>query len=539
MKVTEKALRRLCRPVIIAAAVLCAAVLVTAGAMTVSNGFKTASSYLFAKEYIASLEPNELYSSLSGFISDSITEYENRAEAETKIKKLLSEGELSLLRADGFKDNKPKYTVCLDGKELYTLSLKRGGLFFGAWRADELSVSNNAVLGNELVIEVPSGATVAVNGNELSRASSLPVPYSKLTDFEAALSEEIGCDRYSLGRFFLTPDVSVVYDGTRLRTASVDKGILRFDYPQDKVSAYSVTVPTGATVTVNGIVAGSEYISASSLPYTHLSRFEKELSTFSSCVYTLPGLFNPPEISVTYSEKALVGEDGIYKLPEELEKTYVIAVPDSAVLKINGITAGSAEISVKKQDLPILSGVTGYAKQRPYLTEYTVTGLLSEPTFTVTDKDGKPLGVSKFYSTEERTVYNLRGGTAPDSVMAALANYSKAYIKYVYSANIGLESNYNAAIKYTPYSSPAYYALKNTYSSLYNAPQYKNFSYGKVNLLEYYKYSDSSYSAVFEMPFTATRNGETVSFTVTFDILGNFSGTRRWINYKVLSTVQG
>ena len=160
---------------------------------------------------------------------------------------------------------------------------------------------------------------------------------------------------------------------------------------------------------------------------------------------------------------------------------------------------------------------------------------MTEPSITATDKNGKQLTVNGYYSEDGKIVFNCTsGGTPSSTVTKALTNYTKAYIKYVYSGNSGLESNYNAAIAYTPYNSNAYYALKDTYRTLYNAPQYKSISYGTLKVLEYYKYSDSAYSAVVQMTCTATHDGGKVEFTVTLEILGNFSGSRRWINYKVL-----
>ncbi len=536
MKITTKTLRYLSRPLFLIASVLTAAVLILTVAVAIGNSRARSSSHDIAEKYIDGLSVNKLYSKLDKYIRKNISEYEELPQVEYKIKELLKSGEISFARADNYTSSYPKYTVYLDGIEVYTLVLKKTFILGNAYRVKSFKVSSGLALGNDVVIDVPSGASITVNGVEIERSESNPVPYYRLSEFEESLSGEFGSDRYTLGRMFLSPDVSVVYEGKRLSASTIENGVLCFDYPAEKTKNYNFTVPEGAIITVNGKTADREYASKSKVSYPFLTRFESELSGMpKSSVYQLTRLFKEPSVTVTYNGVELTEDDGAYRLPDDMTVGYVIQAPDYAIVEINGVTLTSSDITAKKKELPILSGVTGYAKQRPYLTEYTVKGLLIEPVITATDKNGNPLTVNAYYSEDGKIVFNCTSSGSPSStVTKALTNYTKAYIKYVYSANSGLESNYNAAIDYTPYSSPAYAALKNTYRGLYNAPQYKSISYGTMKVLEYYKYSDSAYSAVVQMTCTATLDGKKVEFTITLEILGNYSGSRRWINYKVL-----
>ncbi len=536
MKMNSKTLRRLSWPLFLTAAALTAVVLIVTVGFAIGNSRARSSAYEVADRYIDGLSVNKLYDKLDDYIKKNITDYEELPQVEHKIRELLKNGDISFTRAENFSASKPKYTVYLDGKEVYTLVLRKTFLLGNAYKVKSFKVSSDLALGNDFVIEVPSGATVTVNGVELERAKSAPVQYYRLSEFEEALAGEYGSDRYSLGRLFLSPDVSVVYEGTRLRASSIEGGVLYYDYPTEMTENYSLIIPEGAILTVNGKTVDREYISRSKQPYPFLTRFENDMSGMPvSNIYQLTGMFNAPEVTVTYNDIELTHEDGVYRLPDDMTSKFVIMAPDYAVVKVNGKTLNSTDITAKKKELPILSGVSNYAKQRPYLTEYTVKGLMAEPSITATDQNGKPLTVNTYYSADGKIVFNCTSSGTPNStVVNALTNYTKAYIKYVYSANSGLESNYNAAIAYTPYNSSAYYALKDTYRTLYNAPQYKSISYGSLKVLEYYKYSDSAYSAVVQMTCTATHDGEKVEFMVTLEILGNFSGSRRWINYKVL-----
>lgn len=536
MKIKTKTLRCLSRPLFLVASVLTAAVLILTVAVAIGNSRARSSPYEAAEEYIDGLSVNKLYSKLDKYIRKNISEYEELPEVEYKIKELLKNGEISFARAEKYSASYPRYTVYLDGKEAFTLVLKKTFILGNAYRVKSFKISSGFALGNDVVIDVPSGAGITVNGVEIERSKSDPAPYYRLSEFEESLSDEFGCDRYALGRMFLSPDVSVVYEGRRLSASTIENGVLCFDYPAENTENYSFTVPEGAIITVNGKTVNREYASKSKVSYSFLTRFESELSGMpQSVVYNLTGLFCEPSVTVTYNGVELTEEDGAYRLPDDMTVSYIIQAPDYATVKVNGMSLSSNDITAKKKELPILSGVTGYAKQRPYLTEYTVKGLLAEPVITATDKNGNPLTVNAYYSEDGKIVFNCTSSGSPSStVTKALTNYTKAYIKYVYSGNSGLESNYNAAIDYTPYSSLAYASLKNTYRDLYNAPQYKSISYGTLKVLEYYKYSDSAYSAIVQMTCTATLDGEKVEFTITLEILGNFSGSRRWINYKVI-----
>ncbi len=536
MKINSTKMRRLSRPLFLVAAVLTVVVLIVTVVFAIGNSRARSSAYETASRYIDSLSVNKLYGRLDSYVRKNISEYEELPQVEYKLRELLKDGELSITRDDNYKASMPRYKVYLDGKEVFTLALEKTVILGSKYRVKSLNVSPDFALGSNFAVDVPSGATVAVNGVELERSMSDPAHYYRLSEFEETLSEKYCCDRYSLGIFFLAPDVSVVYEGKRLAASSVEGGILRYDYPADMTENYSYTVPEGAILTVNGKTVGREYASKVKEQYPFLTRFESELSGMPmASVYNLTGFFAVPEVNVTYNGVELEEIDGAYRLPDDMTISYVIMAPDYAVVKVNGKTLNSTDITAKKKELPILSGVTGYAKQRPYLVEYTVGGLMTEPTITATDKSGNKLTVNEFYSTEGNVIFNCTSSGTPNStVTKALTNYTKAYIKYVYSANSGLENNYNAAISYTPYNSPAYYALKDTYRDLYNAQIYKNISYGTLKILEYYKYSDSAYSAVVQMTCTATLDTEKVEFMITLEILGNFSGSRRWINYKIL-----
>lgn len=508
------------------------------------RSFLRASSYDFVREYLSEADEDLLFSAAEDYISQSITSYEDREAVFAAMKELLSSQNVTLARADAYTDQTPIYTLYVNGKDAFTLTLSRKGSFFGhpAWKVKELSVAEECHIGTSFVLEVPHGANAVVNGIELDPAMADPAPYHALSPFEPSLSSDIFSDRYSLGTFFLTPDVSVVFDGKRLRADTVEKGVLCYSYPASDVASATITVPYGSTVTVNGFTVGEEYCIATGVPYPFLSRFEETLSGLpTAVVYQISDLFESPEILVSYHDTPLVPKEGTYTyyLPETMTKRLVIAAPSYAVVKINGSTVSGAERTAEGLELPIMAGVSGYAKDRPYMNEYTIEGLLAEPTITAADPNGYPLPISAYYSTDDRIVITCTPSEdMPSKDQTTLTTFAKRYVKYVYSAYTGLETNYNSIISLTPGSSPAYKALQTTFYTLYNAPRHKNISYENVEYLAYYRYSSSSHSAILKIIFFTTYSGQRYYHELTLDVLYVYSGSsRRMINYTVLNTI--
>lgn len=533
------------RPAVIVAAVIAALLLAGTVIIFINHiAFLSSSSYDYAEKYLSGLSDAKLYKTAEEFVSENLTEHEDRELVEKKLAEELGSGKISFARAEGFDEKSPIYTVYIGSQPMFELELENMAAFLShpSWKVKEFRVCRDTRIGKRLIIDVPSGATLTVNGAEIGRAKADPTDYFALTEFEVALSEQVKADRYDLGMFFLSSDISVVYDGIRLSAEAVYDGVIRYPYPDKCYSHLTLTVPYGSVVEINGVQAGRSYRIESGVTYPFITRFEKDMTGLTTCeVYQISGLFGEPEVKVSYNGAALTDNGShVYSLPKEQTYSVVIAAPTYATVKINGLTMSSSEISKKKFELPIMEGVSGSSKVRPYMNEYRVEGLLREPEISVTDGNGKPLKVSPYYSSDERTFYTCtESGSLSSKEVKFITNFAKAYVKYIYSANNGLSKNYDAAISYVPYSSLAYSTLKATYKTLYNAPQYKSISYSSLKVLAYYSYSQSSYSAIVTLPFSAVRNGEKHNYEVTLEVLCNYSGSRRVINYKVLENKQG
>lgn len=527
-------------PITAAAVILLLTVFFSAALLMREKEFLLSSDYSYMENTVIHQSSGVFLEMAEEYVSEHITKFENRDEVMNGLTVLLSPDKLSFARAAEYTEMSPAYTVYSEGKAFFTVVLSRAGKTlsgFDKWKTESIIISDLCEIGTSVCVEVPHGAAVTVNGIELSDSllSDGKAEYYALTEFEKDLSDTVYCDRYELGIFFSAPDADAVLDGSRLAVSEYKNGIIRFSYPPSATAVFSLTVPYGSSVTINGILAESEYITENGLKYPFLTRFEEKLTGLPSALtYQIVGLFRTPQISVTYNGVPLEASGkNCYRLPSDMTKSYKIYAPSDAVVKLNGVSLGQSEITAENIDLPILKDVTSYLKNRPYLTEYTVSGLLMPPEITASDSSRKTLTVDPYHSGGNSIFFLCASSSEPPAKdIVTLKAFARYYVKYFYSGSAGLADNYSNITAMTPSKSLAFTKLKNEYKALYHSDVFQNIKYGECEYYDYTVYSDTAFSCMVKLPFTAVHSGETVSEEVTLQILYIYSGNiRRVINY--------
>ncbi len=502
--------------------------------------FRLSSDYAYMKEFLAR-EDNAALREAGLPLLEKINEYEDEEQVRERLSALLSPEKLTFARQEDCPADAPLYTVYSDGRVFFTVRLARAGSTlsgFERWRIDGISIAEDSEIGVPVRIEAPKGASVTVNGITLpDEERSGSVPYGGLSKFEASLSDTVCCDLYEPGIFFFPPDVDAVLDGRRLLLTGQENGVYRFSYPASAAGVFSLTVPYGAEVTVNGIAADSSDVAGTGLPYPFLTRFERDLPGITgSTVYRISGLFEEPEITVTYNGIPLRGDKrGNYRLPEEKTQRYTVYAPSDAVVRLNGIAVGAPEITAEQVEIPILDGLTNYAKKRPYLTEYTVTGLLRAPEITATDSSGRKLTPALRYSEGNTVTFLCASEPAPpEKDIITLRAFARYYIQYLYGGSRNTNGNYGNITDMTPGKSPAFEKLRDAYSEIARTEPRRNIRFGTAEYREFISYADSAYSCIVTLPFTSEADGEELEETLVIEILYVFSGSiRRVVNYTV------
>ncbi len=530
--------------VAMAAITVGAAILLTCLLAVRHRDFQRASDYEFVTSWLKKTANDSLYEVLLPHLETTRSPYESLEKAKANLHDRIAKGPITFARANTYSETAPAYTLFVGGQEAFLLTLTdtgKGAAGYPRWRVASLTLSPQCALGRPLTLEVPTGASVTVNGIAPGTEATERVPYHALSEFEADLSDEIACDRYTLGTFFSDPAITVVWEGQTLSADSLQGSVLRYSYPSSRTTAVSLTVPYGSVVKINNILLSGQYQTASGVPYPFLTRFEADLPDApTAVVYQVAGLFQKPTVEVICGNDVLdEAEDGVYRLPDALTKTVTVCAPNYATVKLNGISLGVTEMYGVRYDLPILEDVTAYVKERPLMVRYQVSGLLSDPLIIATDAQGSALSLNPYFTTEEETVFaGTNFGTVPDKELLTLRTFAKSFITYTYSGTSKLSSHYNAVISMAPSKSPAYAKLKAAYKELYRTDIHSNIQYGEIEAIHYTVFADNAYAAVMEIPFTTKLNGEKLSHTVTMEILYVYSGNiRRIVNYKVLKTV--
>ncbi len=499
------------------------------------------SDYAFVSDFIKDENNTRLSALTLGYLSENITEFETSTEVSSSLIKSITPENLSIVKAEAYSEDNPRYLIYSQGKIFFEIALSQDGKTtsgFTKWKIEALSIPENSEIGILTTLEAPHGASVYINGKELPQSFLIEenAKYHALTEFESGLSDTYKSDIYRLGIIFGQLDIEAKLGEQNASVSEYSKGKIKLAYPVSMTSAYSLTVPKGAEVSINGIPLGKEYITNSDFKYPLLTRFEEGLTNPPTADrYHVSGLFGNPEITVSYKGETLkkTGDGNTYALPDSEMHSYKILVPEGSSVMINGVSLRASEITAKNVDFPIMDGLTSYVKDRPYLVEYTVNGLFNIPKITAEDKNGFDLKAD-VHNSKSHLIYfsHASAPQVPENDLVTLRAFAKAYVKYMYSGTLGLSSNYNTVTGMTPGQSLAFTKLKGAYKTLYNTDIYKNIKFKEAEFSDYKVYTNNAFSCIVKLPFTASLDGQEVEKEITIEILYIFSGKiRRVINY--------
>jgi len=151
-------------------------------------------------------------------------------------------------------------------------------------------------------IIVPAGSELYVNGERLATdyISESNIQYHAISPLEAHLENAPKDTVYVVDGLYGEPTVKALYNGEEM-TFDVADGVYTFHLPYSLME-YSVLVPNDATVSINGIVLGDEYITESGILYNEVSEYSDILVNAKTlCRYKAEGLLFKPEIAVVDS----------------------------------------------------------------------------------------------------------------------------------------------------------------------------------------------------------------------------------------------
>ena len=210
----------------------------------------------------------------------------------------------------------------------------------------------------------------------------------------------------------------------------------------------TITVPAGATVSVNGVELTDDYIDAEmAIDNAALPDLEANIADRLYTVYTVTGLYAPVEVSAVDAEGesiAVEGEatdDSVTFALGEGQLDYRILVPEGSTISVNGVELDESYNTGDTVVPAFLEGFSDYGTL-PELELWLVEGLHTQPEITVTNAEGSSLDEPVINGTELAFMTGA-DQTLADSHSGEARDFMSAYAGYI-SGEAGSDEDYTA-----------------------------------------------------------------------------------------------
>lgn len=477
------------------------------------------------EECIDYISGSRLYNDVVLGVGKYRTEYESEKDASGKVlDEIYSSSDKNYLRVshgedyasyDIYSGDVKIYNVLL-GKKAETSSVI--GISF--WEVREISFYDDCLdeYKKSFLISAPADAVVSLNGIELSREMIIDDNYKFFIGsvWESEIPSEARCVLYSVSGIFGDPTFTATHGSEELEIYTDDGGTVHAKYPKDWVKDYTVFVPKGASLYVNGILA-TKIDSVGNAPATP---FEGEVEGMTD-VYVIEGLFNDPVLNAYYDGISLggairSGDEFSFAFSDIIYNKAEISVPKGAVVKVNGVLLTSENSTVaaipfsewSKEKMAIGSSMPSelraFGFKMPEFEKYTVSMLYGTPTVEVS-YDGT---VYEAYATATdgklSTFKYDKVSSSPSLILGLyIKNFAKTYVKYISEGCYGMRDDvemrknfYTNWINYLSYILPdtlCYDSALESYSDVEYRPNNPVAS-ENYTIKDLIKYSDDIYT---------------------------------------------
>jgi hypothetical protein len=433
-------------------------------------------------EYVGQLSGATLFNDIAQRIKATKTEFESELSAtESALKSLsfeadkryflVSESDTGMLY-DVFSGNTHLYSLALGKRseaEIFSIKIN-----FWEIRNVEFIDSCIASAAKTYTVSAPVDADVRINGVKVSSEYITNNNYLFFIGsvWETEVPDIARCVLYTVNGLYGPPTVTATLDGEELEVYVDEDGTsYHVKYPSKWVKDYTVSVPSGASVHVNGVLATKIHSNGKGNDTIFDSGENAKTD-----VYLIEGLFEKPTVTASFGtvslgEPTVEGESFTFGYIDEMYRTSYITVPKGAEVKVNGILLNadnSSSTSIPFTELasyaitlnnymPAELRATTNVKM-PEFMRYTVVELYVEPEIEVT-LDG--ISCKQFYEEHgERAgshMYDFPVGTANESVSGFAKKFAKQYVKYCtegcYGVNDDIELRKNLYQNWVTYLS--------------------------------------------------------------------------------------
>lgn len=418
-------------------------------------------------EYLSLLSENRLYRDIFEDIQENRSDYENEVlAADSVFDRLVASDDKRYMQVIS-NDGLLHYDVFVGESRLYRLVLGKKAdvsvhrLSFSCWEVLDASFYDSAVLScmKTYRISVPADADLYLNGIPVDKSHIVDNDYDFFigSAWESVTPEGARCVLYEIAGLFSEPTFTAKLNGEQLGVYSDEDGVYHAKFPSGWVRDYTVCVPKGTVVHVNGILATA----ISEQKNAPATEFESGASGIVD-VYRIEGLFNVPKVTAHYEGKALTkhtfeSDVFTYAFTDDIYHKTEIIVPAGAVVSVNGVllsdlNSASTKLSVSEwASLPFV--INSYTPTElslttsvvmPSFVKYTVSSLYMMPTVSVKVNDVEISSVRAEISSDGRSstfAYDAPISASQSDVESFAVAFAKTYIKYITEGCYGIRDD--------------------------------------------------------------------------------------------------
>ena len=225
---------------------------------------------------------------------------------------------------------------------------------------------------------------------------------------------------------------------------------VEFDVPGDLFTAetktITVTVPSDAVVSVNGISLDHSFVQTENVPYEDMTALENRFENVPHRIcYAVSGLYFYPTVDVTREGGTVLSAcDGLnwsYMPPDAAAHSFSVQAPADAVVTVNGTELTAADSVGEIAYTPLVDIPEELSDKLPTLVHYAADGLYSMPNISAIDAEGNELtsstgadGSLVFTAGNNEELYNTHHETV-EAFIRNIAEYGSAHLEWISPAS--------------------------------------------------------------------------------------------------------
>ena len=262
----------------------------------------------------------------------------------------------------------------------------------------------------------------------------------------------------------------------------------------DGFMKYSVKVPEGSTVMLNGAPMSESYVSDKNLPYSTLDVEKGAKGLPTAKVYETELLDKKPEVSVRLGDTELEVSysDGVFtaNYPDSLLYSATVKVPAGATVTVRGNDLAS---TIAKTSESAFGGLIAEGLVVPSFDVYEIDGLYCPLADVSVTLNGEEL---TFEDTVDGTVQSISvdiGSVTNDSVSTFADSFIRAYFHYTSSGYRNTAENLAAALAYVQNGTELYTRIRDSKVGYDFVTPVTSQVYNRLEVTRMYRLEDSSY----------------------------------------------